>query len=188
MRFCKSSCDFVVSFHHFFFLSDLGIKNAIATMSELANQKSVTVETVFPGEQRTVSVDTDRITQVVINLLMNAIEASYSGGTVMVTFWYPEDVKDVLFDAVQDFVIIEVRDNGIGLTEEEKSRVFEPFFSKKTGGTGLGLYVTHSIVERHGGYIYVDSQIESGTVFKIYLPVAQVQHGETNEVSHPAGG
>ena len=164
------------------------IKNAIAGMSELANQKSVTIETVFPDDQRTVTLDDDRITQVLINLLKNAIEASYSGGTVTTTFWYPEDVKDVLFDAVQDFVIIEVRDNGIGLTEEEKSRVFEPFFSKKTGGTGLGLYVTHSIVERHGGYIYVDSQIESGTVFTVYLPVAQVRHGDTNEVSHPAGG
>jgi PAS domain S-box-containing protein len=164
------------------------IKNAIASMSELANQKPVTVETVFPEEQKTVILDDDRITQVVINLLKNAIEASYSGGTVTATFWYPEDVRDVLFDAVQDFVIIEIRDHGIGLTEEEKSQVFEPFFSKKTGGTGLGLYVTHSIVERHGGYIYVDSQIEAGTVFTVYLPVTQVRHGDTNEVSHPAGG
>jgi PAS domain S-box-containing protein len=164
------------------------IKNGISSMSEPAKQKSITIKTVFPEEQKVVSVDTDRITQVVINLIKNAIEASYVGGTITVSLWYPEDVKDVLFDAVQDFVIIEVRDNGIGLTEEEKSRVFEPFFSKKTGGTGLGLYVTHSIVERHGGYIYVDSQNEVGTVFTVYLPVAQVQHGGTNEVGHPASG
>jgi PAS domain S-box-containing protein len=164
------------------------IRNGISSMNEPAKQKSVTIDAVLPEQQKTVSVDADRITQVVINLIKNAIEASYVGGTVTVSLWYPEDVKDVLFDAVQDFAIIEVRDDGIGLTEEEKSRVFEPFFSKKTGGTGLGLYVTHSIVERHGGYIYVDSQNKSGTVFTVYLPVAQVQHGGTNEVGHPVSG
>jgi len=76
----------------------------------------------------------------------------------------------------------------IGLTEEEKTRIFEPFFSKKATGTGLGLYVTHSIVERHGGYIYVNSQYGAGTEFTVYLPVTQVQHGDTNEVSHPVSG
>jgi PAS domain S-box-containing protein len=164
------------------------INNSIASMGEVAKKKSVNIETRFPDNPRKITVDADRIAQVVINLLKNAIEASYSGGTVTVAFWFPEDVRDVLFDAVQDFVIIEVRDNGIGLTDEEKSKVFEPFFSKKTGGTGLGLYVTHSIIERHGGYVYVDSQRNVGTVFTVYLPVQQVQHGDKDEVGHSARG
>jgi len=164
------------------------VTNGMASMGELANQKSVKIRTEFPEEDREVSVDADRITQVVINLLKNAIEASDTGGEVTIRVSYPEDVSNVLFDAVQDFVIIEVKDGGIGLTEEEKSRVFEPFFSKKSGGTGLGLYVTHSIIERHGGYIYVDSQYGVGAVFTVYLPVAQVQHGDSSEVGHPASG
>ena len=164
------------------------VENSMASMQELASKKSVTMKTEISDRERTVSVDSDRITQVVINLLKNGIEASNEGGEVSLRVSYPEDVRDVLFDAVQDFVIIEVQDRGAGLTEEEKSRVFEPFFSKKTSGTGLALYVTHSIIERHGGYIYVDSQYGVGTVFTVYLPVAQVQHGDSSEVSHPISG
>jgi len=164
------------------------IKNVIVGMQELAHQKSVRVNTHFPDIAKNVSVDADRITQVVINLLKNAIEASHDGGEVLISISFPDDVRDVLFDAVQDFVIIEVKDNGLGLTEEEKTRVFEPFFSMKASGTGLGLYVTHSIIERHGGYIYVNSQYGAGTVFTVYLPVAQVSHGDSNEVGHPVSG
>lgn len=163
------------------------IQNAIVSTGELANQKSVTIETTFPEETRAVSVDTDRIQQVAINLIKNAIEASTQGGTVTVSLTFPSDLTDVLFDAVQDFAIIEVRDEGLGLTEEDKNRVFEPFFSKKSEGTGLGLYVTHSIIERHGGYIYVDSRYGEGATFTVYLPVEQVQHGDSSEVSYPAG-
>jgi PAS domain S-box-containing protein len=162
------------------------VRSTVVGMQELAKNHSVEVKTVFPAETKLVSLDADRITQVVINLLKNAIEASQEGGEVKISISFPEDVKDVLFDAVQDFVIIEIRDNGMGLTEEEKTRIFEPFFSKKATGTGLGLYVTHSIVERHGGYIYVNSQYGAGSVFTVYLPVTQVRHGDSNEVGHSA--
>lgn len=161
------------------------VKSGVASMHELAKQKSVSIKTEFADERRPLNADADRITQVVINLLKNAIEASRAGGEVVVSVSYPGDVSDVLFDAVQDFVIIEVRDSGLGLTEEEKNKVFEPFFSKKSGGTGLGLYVTHSIVERHGGYIYVDSEYGVGSTFTVYLPLEQVQHGGSSEVGHP---
>ena len=168
-------------------LEDL-IRSSIASMNDLASRKSVAVTTEFPGEPRTIVVDADRITQVMINLLKNAIEASPTDANVAVSVSFSPDARDVLFDAVGDFAIIRVRDNGLGLTEEDKQRVFEPFFSKKTGGTGLGLYVTHSIIERHGGYIYVDSEYGVGTTFSVYLPVKQVHHGDSREIGHPVGG
>jgi PAS domain S-box-containing protein len=164
------------------------VENSVNSMSELARQHSVRVDTSFPDDSRTVSVDADRITQVMINLLKNAVEAAPQGGAVTVTVSFPKDVSDVVFDAVQDFVIIEVHDNGLGLTEEDRTRVFEPFFSKKASGTGLGLYVTHSIIERHGGYVYVDSEYGKGTTFSVYLPVEQVKHGDSSEIRHPVGG
>jgi signal transduction histidine kinase len=157
-------------------------------MAELAKRKAVVVATEFPGEPRPIVVDADRITQVIINLLKNAIEASPVDGGVAVSLSFAPDARDVLFDAVGDFAIIRVRDNGLGLTEEDRQRVFEPFFSKKTEGTGLGLYVTHSIIERHGGYIYVDSEYGVGTTFSVYLPVKQVHHGDSREIGHPIGG
>ena len=164
------------------------IRNSISLMSELAKRRAVAVATEFPGDSRPIVVDADRITQVMINLLKNAIEASPADASVTVSVSFSPDARDVLFDAVGDFAIIRVRDNGLGLTEEDKQRVFEPFFSKKTGGTGLGLYVTHSIIERHGGYIYVDSEYGVGTTFSVYLPVKQVHHGDSREVGHPVGG
>lgn len=164
------------------------VRKCVTSLQELANKNSITVKLEFPEESKPVSVDADRITQVVINLLKNAIEASGEGGEVTVSISFPEDVKDVLFDAVQDFVIIGVKDDGVGLTEEEKTRIFEPFYSKKATGTGLGLYVTHSIVERHGGYIYVNSQYGIGSAFTVYLPITQVGHGDSNEVGHSVSG
>jgi PAS domain S-box-containing protein len=164
------------------------IQAGVASMAELAKRKAVVVATEFPGEPRPIVVDADRITQVIINLLKNAIEASPVDGGVVVSLSFAPDARDVLFDAVGDFAIIRVRDNGLGLTEEDRQRVFEPFFSKKTEGTGLGLYVTHSIIERHGGYIYVDSEYGVGTTFSVYLPVKQVHHGDSREIGHPIGG
>ena len=67
----------------------------------------------------------------------------------------------------------------------EKAKIFEPFLTTKSDGAGLGLYVTHSISEQHGGYILVDSEHGRGTVFTIYLPVEKVQHGDSTEFSRP---
>jgi PAS domain S-box-containing protein len=164
------------------------IKAGVASMAELAKRKSVNVATDLPSRPRTVSVDADRITQVIINVLKNAIEACPPGGHVTISLSFAADARDVLFDAVGDFAIIRIRDNGLGLAEEDRTRVFEPFFTKKVGGTGLGLYVSHSIVERHGGYVYVDSEYGVGTTFSIFLPVKQVQHGGSREVGHSIGG
>jgi signal transduction histidine kinase len=168
-------------------LDDL-VRASVVSMAELATSKDVTVAIEFPPAQRVVVVDADRITQVLINVIKNAIEASQPRDTVNISISFAQETPDVLFDAVGDFAIIRVRDNGLGLTEEDKLRVFEPFFTKKSGGTGLGLYVTHSIIERHGGYIYVDSEYGVGTTFSIYLPVKQVHHGDSREVGHPTGG
>ena len=141
----------------------------------------------IPDEMRPVLLDADRITQVVINLLKNAIEASHEGGRVTVRVQFPSDVDDVLFDEYRDFVIIGIEDEGVGFTEEEKNRIFEPFFTTKKEGTGLGLYVSHSIVERHGGYLFVESENGKGSVFSVYLPVEKVQYGDSSEIGHPAG-
>jgi PAS domain S-box-containing protein len=164
------------------------IRGGIASMSELAKRKNVTVEYEGPPNPRPVVVDADRITQVLINLIKNAIEASHAGGRVRVTAAFSREAPDVIFDGLGDFAIIRVHDNGLGLTEEDRQRVFEPFFSKKPEGTGLGLYVTHSIIERHGGYIDVESDYGVGSTFSVYLPVKQVHHGDSREIGHPVGG
>ena len=164
------------------------IRSSIATITELAKRKEVIVDLDLPAHGRPVVVDADRITQVMINLVKNAIEACTAGGRVDVKVSFTNEAPDVIFDGVGDFAIIRVHDNGLGLTEEDRQRVFEPFFSKKADGTGLGLYVTHSIIERHGGYLDVESEYGVGSTFSVYLPVKQVHHGDSREIGHPVGG
>ena len=153
------------------------LKSCIVAIKELADQKSVRITTDFPRRSRTVLIDNDRITQVMINLIKNAIEASNENDDVFIRVSFPEDVSDVLFDDARDYVIIEVQDHGVGLTDDEKQKIFEPFFSTKQTGTGLGLYVSHSIIERHGGYIFVESSPGASSSFTVYLPVEKVPHG-----------
>jgi PAS domain S-box-containing protein len=164
------------------------IRSTITVLDGLAKERNVKIKTRFPEKSRTIMVDSDRIVQVLINLLRNAVEASSPGGEVRVSVSFPSDISDVLFDDIRNLVIIEVEDDGVGFSEEAKAQIFEPFFTTKAEGTGLGLYVTHSIVERHGGYIFVESEKGKGAVFTVYLPVEKVQHGDSSQVSHPVSG
>ena len=163
------------------------IKNGITSVRDIADRTSVAVLAEMPPDLGPVWVDPDRIVQVVINLLKNAIEASAPGGSVAVRVRSPDAVNDVLFDEQRNFVIIEVEDKGVGFSEEEKARIFEPFFTTKKGGAGLGLYVSHSIIERHGGFLFLESEKGKGSVFSVYLPVERVQDGSSSEIGHPAG-
>ena len=163
------------------------IKSAVTSLKDGADRRSVTLTTKFPAHTRPVMIDSDKITQVIINLLKNAIEACGKGGEVSIKVSFPMDVNDVLFDDARNLVIIEIADDGMGFSEDDKSKIFEPFFTTKPDGTGLGLYVTHSIIEQHGGYILVESEPGAGAVFTIYLPVEKVQHGDSSELSHPLG-
>jgi signal transduction histidine kinase len=161
------------------------IKSSIASLSDLAANRSVRIKTEYPEESRRVMVDSDRITQVITNLIKNAIEASNKGQKVIIRVSYSHGVDDVLFDDVRDYVIIDIEDRGVGIREDEKSKIFEPFFSTKHEGTGLGLYVSYSIIERHGGAIFVDSESGLGSTFTVYLPVEKVQHGDSRKISNP---
>ena len=163
------------------------VTSAITSMREMADAKSVGITTRFPAHTRSVMIDPDRVTQVMLNLLRNAVEASPDKGEIRVKVSFPMDMNDVLFDDARNLVIIEIADDGKGFSEEERGKIFEPFFTTKPEGTGLGLYVTHSIVEQHGGYILVDHEDGQGAVFTIYLPVEKVQHGDSSELSHPPG-
>lgn len=112
----------------------------------------------FPAEMR----------QVVSNLLSNAIDAVPDGGSIEVV------VEDARFKDSQPGVALIVRDNGSGITKEHLAKVFRPFFTTKgQNGTGLGLWITHGIVSKHGGFIEVTSETapeNHGTTFKVLFP------------------
>ncbi|MFP5353787.1 MAG: ATP-binding protein, partial [Gemmatimonadota bacterium] len=109
--------------------------------------------------------DDQRLQQVLLNLLVNAEFAMHGA---------PVKRLSVRTESVEHGVLLTVADTGAGMAEETRQRIFEPFFTTKPAGqgTGLGLSVSYGIVQAHGGSISVDSQIGSGTVFRIFLPEA----------------
>jgi len=107
--------------------------------------------------------DSGAIKRVIINLINNAVEALQGKQN-------PEIEIKCSFDKNSSTVVIEIIDNGPGLSPKEKSRIFEPYFSMKKGSTGLGLTIARSIVKEHGGEIRAISQKGKGTCFQIILP------------------
>lgn len=109
--------------------------------------------------------DDQRLQQVLLNLVVNAEFAMHDSSTKQLT---------IRTEAMERGVLLTVSDTGAGMTEETRQRIFEPFFTTKPAGqgTGLGLSVSYGIVQAHGGSISVDSQVGSGTVFRIFIPEA----------------
>lgn len=115
-----------------------------------------------------VEADRGQISQVFSNLILNAIQAMPNGGELKIASLPGKKIDDILQN-----VKIRVSDAGHGIPEETVKKLFDPFFTTKYGGTGLGLTITHSIVDGHKGYIDVESKPGKGTVFTITLPVSQ---------------
>jgi two-component system, NtrC family, sensor kinase len=101
----------------------------------------------------------DQLRQVFLNLILNAIDAMPEGGTLT--------VRTIAGPTV---AVIEVQDTGIGIAEDIRSQLFEPFFTNKPNGTGLGLSISAHIVTQHGGQIEVDSRVGHGSTFRVVLP------------------
>ncbi len=116
-----------------------------------------------------VVIDPGQISQVINNLVINAMQAMPKGGFVNVT------AKNVSLSGNYKpgkYVMIEVQDYGIGIPKENLAKIFDPFFTTKPKGNGLGLATSYSIIQKHDGYLEVDSNEGTGSIFTIYLPAA----------------
>ncbi|MBI5238337.1 MAG: response regulator [Deltaproteobacteria bacterium] len=127
-----------------------------------------------------VEVDEGQISQVVHNLIINAMQAMPEGGRVRVG---AENIKVEAESGLPlkagKHIRITVRDTGVGIAKENLPRIFDPYFTTKEQGSGLGLATVYSIIKKHDGYISVDSKVGSGTAFQMYLPVPEA--GEVKE-------
>ena len=132
--------------------------------SHQIRKRKIRLETDLDEHLADIRLDADRFKQVMVNLLMNAVQALENAGVIRIaSCYYPE----------QKVAHIRVSDTGPGMSVETRNRIFDPFFStKKTGeSTGLGLSVSYGIVRDHGGDIQVHSEPGNGTEFKVILPV-----------------
>lgn len=121
----------------------------------------------------TLTINYDRVKEAILNIISNANQATESG-TINVTV-YSESIfsaPDLLGHRTEEKeAVIEIRDTGYGIKDEDLSRIWDPFFTTRPTGTGLGLSITKRIIDEHAGRIEVESKVGEGTVFRIYLPL-----------------
>jgi signal transduction histidine kinase len=124
------------------------------------------------GIKESLCIDSEAIKQIVVNIGLNAIQAMPDGGRFTITS-----------RKSPDNIVIEFTDTGIGIEEEIKSKIFDPFFTtKEVGrGTGLGLAVSYTLVQKMGGTIRVDSEVQQGTTFTVLIPVIEECRSDTDK-------
>lgn len=142
----------------------------------------VTVELDVPGEPLYASFDPDQMQQVITNLVLNARDAMTSAGTITVAA--TADAAASRFSQPGS-VVLSVRDTGSGIPPHVLPHVFEPLFTTKRNGTGLGLAVAHQVVSRGGSAMHVQSELGEGTTFTIVFPAGDAPAGATEAVTNP---
>ncbi|MHB9143987.1 MAG: sensor histidine kinase [Symbiobacteriia bacterium] len=145
----------------------------LGTLSVQAKAKEVRLEENWPSDLPEVWADRDRLKQVFLNIITNALNHTPAGGRVTVSL-----------ASQGDRVEVGIRDTGHGIPPEDLPRVFERFYrtdkarSREAGGTGLGLSIAREIVHAHGGEIHLTSELGKGTEVRFTLPVAPPEGGE----------
>jgi two-component system, NtrC family, sensor kinase len=142
----------------------------------IARKADVALVPPVPDDRLRLEADDGQLTQVLTNLVVNAIQAIGAHGTVELRARTVDHVPPpYVGGAAQTWMAIEVRDTGAGMDRATRERIFEPFFTtKQVGeGTGLGLSVSWGIVREHGGWIDVASELNKGSTFTVYLPMVR---------------
>ena len=118
-----------------------------------------------------VCIDEGQIDQVINNIIINALQAMPEGGEIIVKAqnYLPHGDEKIKLDQ-EIYIKIEISDQGCGMPEDLLDKIFDPFYTTKQTGSGLGLAISYSIIKKHEGYIVIDSQLNQGTTFTLYLP------------------
>jgi PAS domain S-box-containing protein len=167
--------------------------NQVVTICKTTFDKLVDIEVKYSKEPAWIEGSLSQISQMILNLLINAKDAIHENGKIEIT------VEKIIsnFDLKKryeccegkEFWLLKVSDNGKGIPEENKELIFDPFFTTKSKakGTGLGLTMVFNIVKQHNGFIDFDSEIDKGTTFRIYIPAKEIGHDYVEKVTHKNG-
>src|SRR5215216_4386126 len=140
------------------------LEEMLVLMEKKMRQLRIRITPSFDKDLPRIRARADQLLQVFLNLIINAQQAIQGDGEIVISTSRHEQ-------ALQPSIIVQLTDTGVGIAEDDLSRIFDPFFSTGKKGTGLGLWVTQDMVRQHGGRIEVSSEIGRGTVFSIVLHV-----------------
>ena len=164
----------------------------VARVTRKTLREDIELDIVLTKARPIVRADTAQMNQVLLNLMVNAQDAMEKGGRITIETYvagideeyvrtHPEAKKG-------QFAVIALSDTGKGIPKEIVDKIFEPFFTTKKDGTGLGLSVCYGIVKWHGGFMNVYSEVDRGTTFKVYLPLAEGEVEERKQEKEAAKG
>ena len=145
------------------------VKDTLELAGPRLSEKGLRAEHVNGTRLPQVMADPDQLKQVFLNLLVNAADATPSGGSIR--------VRETLEQCERGYpeVVVRVEDNGPGVPEALRAQVFDPFITSKQHGTGLGLSIASNIVARHGGRLVLESSTERGSTFAVHVPVHEAR-------------
>ena len=135
------------------------IRKNISFLSQELDKKGIKVKDNFEGRNMIIHADADRLYRVFMNLIINSIQAIEDSGEIKITV-----------DGNGNGYLVKIEDTGIGIDEEDMKKIFNPFFTTKEKGSGLGLSIVRNIIEGHEGTISIESDRGAGTRVIIYLP------------------
>lgn len=142
------------------------LKETVGLVGAKLRNERVRSEILVANNLPAVEGDPKQLTQVILNLLLNALEAMPDGGALKLSASVVQKLN-----SSQEFVELLVNDTGIGIPEPDRPYLFDPFFTTKASGTGLGLAIVYSIVQKHNGHIEVESEPGKGSSFRLLLPI-----------------
>ncbi|HSJ54338.1 MAG TPA: HAMP domain-containing sensor histidine kinase, partial [Anaerolineae bacterium] len=153
------------------------VEDAVRSRQPQAGEKQLSLVASLPPRLNPASGDPQQIRQILDNLLDNALHYTPAQGRI--TVWAAEACVDGSGGEPEAYIVVNVRDTGVGIAPEEQDKIFEKFYraenslSVEAGGTGMGLTIARSLVEAHGGRLWVESQVGVGSTFSFTIPVAR---------------
>jgi signal transduction histidine kinase len=160
------------------YINDVGEKIILLVDNE-ARKKNIKIDRKCDKDIPLIMIDKEQIKQVLFNLFLNAIEATSENGIIAF------ETRLIHKNNYRDYVQIEIRDTGEGIPTDDIEHIFNPFFTTKPQGSGLGLSISHKIVEEHMGYIEVESKVGQGSTFFVNLPLNPVRNDISDRINLP---
>ena len=154
------------------------VENSLRLVEQQLAQHEIVLERHLDAKRHVIEADAEQLNQTFINFFLNATHAMDKGGTLTVrtaVIRHSQDIPLVTGEQNGDSIRVDIQDTGCGIASEDLNKIFDPFFTTKEDGVGLGLSVSHGIIQEHNGIIDVESEKGKGTVFHVQFPLLNPQ-------------